>query len=191
MTAPDQGLRYELAGAVGATAALAAISRTHPDLRLIPLDVDELSLIPITAGPAADVTPAALCALGLATLPGGTAPAARRRADFLTGPESGFTVLTPGVVALLEAASMIDDVGYVEADYTGREGSQAAALWRGGVLTIGPLLLGRQEPFSTRSAPISVVLRALGVAAPGRFDEFVVAGLGRHRRTAEWIEKQG
>jgi hypothetical protein len=189
--APDQGLRYELAGIIGAAEALAAMAAAHPDARVIPLDVDQLALLPVMPELAADVTPAALCVLGLDVLPGGTPLAARRRAELLTGPESGFGVLTPGLVALLEACSTIGTVGYVEADYHGREGSQAAAVWRSGVLVSGPLLLGRQEAFAPGSAPISVALRILGVTAPGRLDEFVVAGLGRHRRTRDWIAAQG
>jgi hypothetical protein len=188
---PDQGMRYELAGVVGTIQALAAMARAHPAARVIPLDVDDLALLPVTAELAGDVTPAVLCVLGLDTLPGGTPFAARSRAELLTGPESGFRVLTPGLVALLEAGSTIGTVGYVEADYTGRDGSQAAAVWRAGNLVTGPLLLGRQETFSSASAPISVALRVLGVAARGPVDEFVMAGLGRHRRTGEWIAAGG
>ncbi len=183
---PDQGLRYELTGVVGAAGALATLARAHAAARVISLDVDGLALLPVTPELAAEVTPAALCALGLEVLPGGTPFAARRRLELLTGPESGFQLLTPGLVALLEASSMIGSVGYVEADYIGREGSQAAAVWRSGILVTGPLLLGRRESFVAETAPISVALRVLGVTAPGRRDEFVVAGLGRHRRTREW-----
>jgi hypothetical protein len=58
-------------------------------------------------------------------------------------------------------------------------------VWRGGALSRGPLLLGRHEPFSADAAPICVALRELGVAARGRHDEFLVAGLGRHRHTED------
>jgi hypothetical protein len=54
------------------------------------------------------------------------------------------------------------------------------------VLVAGPLLLGRRERVVADSAPVNVALRALGVLALGRSDEFTVAGLGRHRRTANW-----
>ena len=74
----------------------------------------------------------------------------------------------------------------VEADYVGREGRQCAAVWRSGQLVVGPRLLGRDEPFPGAAAPVSVALRALGVRARGRRDEFVMAGLGRHRRTDDW-----
>ena len=187
---PDQGLRYELAGMLGSPATLARMARAHDSARVVPLDVADLALLPVTAVLADDVTPAALCALGLVGLPGGSPQAAQRRALLLTGPESGFAVLTPGLVALLEAGSVTGTVAYVEADYAGRDGWQTAAVWRTGRLVTGPLLLGPQEEFSRELAPISIALRALGVQAAGRRDAFVVAGLGRHRRTADWAPRR-
>jgi hypothetical protein len=183
---PDHGLRYELAGVIGPVDVLAGLVPVHPAATVVPLDAAGLGLVPVTAELAADVTPAALCALGMDTLPGGTPHAAQRRAELLTGPESGFAVLTPGLVALIEAGSTRGSLAYVEADYVGLDGRQAAAVWRAGLLVTGPLLLGRQEQFVSAAAPISIALRELGVVAAGRRDEFVVAGLGRIRRTAEW-----
>lgn len=75
---------------------------------------------------------------------------------------------------------------YAEADNVGREGCQTAAVWRAGVLVRGPMLLGRDEPFSADVAPICVALRDVGVVARGRRDEFLVAGLGRQPRTEDW-----
>ncbi len=184
--ATDQGLTYELAGVVGTTAVLVAIAQAHPAATVVELGVAGLGLLPVTGEVAADVTPAALCALGLPELPGGSPAAARYRAGWVTGPESGFAVLTPGLVALLEAGSMRGALAYLEADYLGLDGRQAAAVWRSGELVVGPLLLGRQEVFESATAPISVALRTLGVTAAGRRDEFVVTGLGRHRRTVDW-----
>jgi hypothetical protein len=185
---PDQGLRYELAGVLGQTEVLEAMTPVHPAAIVVRLDVAGLALLPVTAGLAADVTPAALCALGLDAIPGGSPDAAVRRGELLTGPESGFAVLTPGLVALIEAGSVRGALAYVEADYVGLDGRQAAAVWRAGALVAGPLLLGRQEEFVSATAPISVALRSLGVVAVGRRDEFVVAGLGRLRRTADWAD---
>jgi hypothetical protein len=187
---PDQGLRYELAGVVAAPEVLAMMSRACGDAPVARLDAGGLGLLPVTAELAAAATPAALCALGLVELPGGSAGAARRREGLVTGPESGFHVLTPGLAALVEACSTVGPVAHLEADYLGADGYQTAAVWRAGALALGPLLLGRQEEFSTATAPISVALRALGVQAGGRRDEFVLVGLGRHRRTVDWIEAQ-
>ncbi|ODU01297.1 MAG: hypothetical protein ABS81_21025 [Pseudonocardia sp. SCN 72-86] len=144
-----------------------------------------LALLPVTAGLAEAATAAALCALGFDKLHGGSQVAASRRRDLLTGAESGFEVLTPGLVALIEAASILSDVAYVEADYLGRDGRQAAAVWRSGRVEIGPLLLGPTEPFKPAAAPISVALQALGVR--GRPENaFLVVGLGQCRRTVDW-----
>ncbi|MGD9529107.1 hypothetical protein [Pseudonocardia sp.] len=182
---PDGGMRYELAGMLGPPGALLLVVRALPRARLVALDVPGIALLPVTAAMAADATPAALCAMGLRRLAGGTPHAADRRA-LLAGPESGFHALVPGLVALIEAASLAGPVAYVEADYVGREGRQCAAVWRSGQLVVGPRLLGRGEPFPGSAAPVSVALRALGVRARGRRDEFVVAGLGRHRSTEDW-----
>ena len=187
---PDQGLRYELAGVVGPAEVLDRLTLAHPSARVIRLDAAGLGLVPVTAEIALAVTPAALCSLGLDSLPGGTPHAARRRAELLTGPESGFTVLTPGLVALIEATSTGGPLAYLEADYLGREGRQAAALWRDGRLVTGPLLLGAREEFRATSAPACVVLRGLGVRAQGRRDEFLVAGLSRYRRTEQWARPE-
>lgn len=183
---PDHGLRYELAAVVGAPMLLTALARALPGARVVSLAVPDLGLVPVIPEMANEITPAALCAPDAESLPGGSTDAAERRAYLLTGPESGFTVLRPGLAALIEAASAEGVLAYVEADYVGREGVQAAAVWRRGHLSIGPLLLGRREEFVPADAPLNLALRTLGVAASGRSDEFTVAGLGRHRRTADW-----
>lgn len=188
---PDQGLRYELAAVVGALPVLETLARAHPEAQAVPLDVRGLGLLPVTATVAAAITPASLCVLGTGPLPGGTPAAAGRRSAWLTGPESGFDVLTPGLAALVEAGSVRGPLVYLEADYLGLDGRQAAVVWRSGSLVLGPLLLGRREAFVSASAPISVALRAVGVVADGRRDEFVVAGLGRCRRTADWCAEVG
>lgn len=182
-------MRYELTGVLGRADVLVALATAHPAAVVVPLEAAGIALLPVTAELAADITPAALCALGLDTIPGGTPHAAARRGELLTGPESGFSLLTPGLVALIEAASVRGALAYVEADYLGSDGRQSAAVWRAGNLVEGPLLLGRQEEFVSATAPISVALRMLGVVAAGRRDEFVVAGLGRLRRTADWAQR--
>ena len=183
---PDESLRYELAAVLGAPDLLVRFARVSRDVRIVPLAVADLAMVPVTVELAEGITPAALCGLDADTLPSGSVAALERRTALLTGPESGFAVLRPGLVALIEAVSADGALAYVEADYVAREGAQAAALWRGGHLAVGPLLLGRREEFAAGTAPINVALRALGVVALGRSDEFVVAGLGRHRRTADW-----
>lgn len=185
---PDQGFRYELAGAVAKLEVLAPLVDVHPSARLVALTAAGLGVLPVTEELAASVTPAMICAvLGTASIDGGPESTGRPSAALHTGPESGFSRLTPGLLALLEAASAAGPVAYLETEYLGHDGYQTAAVWRSGTLMVGPLLLGRTEVFVPGEAPISQVLRLLGVVAQGRFDEFVVAGLGRYRCTADWI----
>lgn len=180
----DQGNRYELAGIVAAVRVLAPLEHAHPSVTVVPLPSTGLGLVPVTGQVAAAVTPAMVCVIGQPVLPPATA---RATPALVLGPESGFTRLTPGLLALVEAASSAGPVGYLETDYTGRDGVQTAAVWHSGVLVLGPLILGRSEVYVPREAPISQALRMLGVPGDAHRDEFVVAGLGRFRRTEEWV----
>lgn len=181
----DQGMRYELAAVVAQLGVLDPLAGLHPLLRPVPL-APGFGLIPVTDALAGAMTPAMICALPAPDIIGGPQSTGRTAATLHTGPDSGFAHLTPGLLALVEVASVRGPVAYLEADYTGRAGHQSAATWRDGALTLGPLLLGRSEPFVPGQAPISLALHAAGVRRRGRDDEFVVAGLGRHRRTEDW-----
>jgi hypothetical protein len=191
MTDDSHGFRYELAAAVARRAVLTRLARLQPTAQVVPLRVAGLGLLPVTNELTTDLSTTGLCAIQ-PTEPT-TAPTSTdsTTAALLTGPESGFTVLTPNLLALFEIGSHTGPIAYLEADYLGREGCQSAVMWRNGQVTVGPLLLGRHEVFSSAIAPISVALRALGVTATGRRDEFVVAGLGRCRSTHEWAQFQG
>ncbi len=182
----DQGTRYELSGVVGALPVLAPLTELHPGVRVVPLDAADLGLVPVTPGLAAGLTPAMICSVLRTGIDGGPESTGRASAQLHTGPESGFAHLTPGLLSLIEATSATGPVAYLEADYTGRDGWQTAAAWRDGTILLGPLILGRSEAFVPRRAPISQVLRLLGVSGSLRHDEFVVAGLGRCRRTVDW-----
>jgi hypothetical protein len=184
---PDQGLRYELTALIAGTAVLDPLTAVHSAARVVALDVARIGLLPVTDELAAAVTPAMICTVLVSSIAWGPESTGRARAAVMTGPESGFHRLTPGLLALVEAGSAAGPIAYLEADYLGREGHQSAAVWRAGSVVLGPLLLGRHEVFSTRTAPISVALRHLGVVARGRRDEFVVAGLNRYRRTEDWL----
>jgi hypothetical protein len=95
----------------------------------------------------------------------------------------GFEELSAVVENLAWSLSTRSPVAYVEAEYFGGAGAQAAVVFESGQLVLGPLL----EQDAGRKSPISCALHALGVhAAPG-LDEFDTVGLGRHRRTGEWL----
>jgi hypothetical protein len=92
-----------------------------------------------------------------------------------------FYGLGPGLAELGAGWSAGGAVAYVETDYFGGEGKQAAVLWERGPIAYGPArgTLG----------PINDVLRRLGVERGGHTDEFDAAGLGRHRNNRDWIER--
>lgn len=64
-------------------------------------------------------------------------------------------------------------MGYLEAEYFGGHGDQAALLWQVGRRSLGP-------------TTINAVLRTMGVQASREQDEFDTIGLGRYRTTEEW-----
>jgi hypothetical protein len=109
------------------------------------------------------------------------------RADILTNRELGFDKLPAGFEQKLAAWSKEGPIGYIEADYFGGVGSQRAALWRNGALTLGPLKVDEQEPFPDDGSPISQLLRHLGVRREFDYDEFDAVGLDRHRDTEDWL----
>lgn len=78
-------------------------------------------------------------------------------------------------------------VAYVEAEYFGGVGEQAAAVWDGGALVLGPLHEPEGQPSPPAGSPISQALRRLGVEAGAGEDEFTAAGLGRHRDVEGWL----
>ncbi len=180
----DHGSRYELVGVLAQFEILEPAADLHPAVHVAELHSAGLGLLPVTAELAAALTPALV-----GSAPGLDSPGRRPDAEpavLYTGLESGFTRLTEGVLALVEALSAAGPVAFLEADYLGRDGCQTAAVWQDGVTVLGPLILGRSEVFVPRQAPISQVLRLLGVPGELHNDEFVVAGLGRYRRTEDW-----
>lgn len=160
----DQGIRYELRAMISFPDVLTPLAATRPPARIILLAQD-LALIPVTDAVAASL----------------------HCSHLRPPPETGFRALTTGIYGALQVASMAGPIAYIEADYTGRDGWQAAAVWSEGTIVYGPAYLHPTEPFPPRGqAPIAEALRRLGATPIGRADEFVAIGLGRHRNTAAW-----
>jgi hypothetical protein len=159
----EQGIRYELRAMVAPLAVLEPVAVACPDARLVALE-QGLALIPVTAALAS-------CLTGLDPVP----------------PETGFRALTPGLQDMLRTTSYAGRVGYLEADYLGRDGRQTAAVWHYGLIVCGPHILGVHESFpATGGGPIGAALRCLGTITTGRRDEFMTSGLNRRRRTEDW-----
>jgi hypothetical protein len=106
--------------------------------------------------------------------------------------------LPAALTELLRRTSREGPIAYVEADFFGGTGQQAAVLWEHGEIALGPLvdpeptmLLRHRRLFRRRrlsDRPFNQVLRAMGVSvAPGQLDEFDTVGLGRHRDTDDWL----
>jgi hypothetical protein len=90
-----------------------------------------------------------------------------------------FSKLSPSAVLWLEELSATGRVAYLETEYFGGVGAQAAAVWERGKVILGP----RQGDVG----PINDALRMLGIIRTQTQDEFDVAGLGRHRQTEDWL----
>jgi hypothetical protein len=158
-------MHYELSAIVSTPQVLELISAQHRCARLVPLDTANLALIPVTEDLVLELD------------------GQRIRVS----PETGFCQLSIGIQRLLITASARGPIAYLEADYFGREGYQTAAVWHSGMTIYGPRILGRNESFPAGgNSPICGALRQLGVVAVGHRDEFVLAGLGRCRRTVDW-----
>lgn len=143
---------------------LRPLSATCPAARIVLLEQD-LALIPVTN----DVAASLHCSH--VRLP----------------PETGFRFLTPGVYEAVRVASMAGPIAYIEANYLGHDGQQAAAIWAERAIAYGPTYLHPTEPYPADGAtPITETLRRLGVMPDGRDDEFIAVGLGRHINTTDW-----
>jgi len=161
----NEGMRYELAALIARPPVLIRVQLAYPAARVVLL-AQGLALTPLTSA-----LTAALAA-GSGRVP----------------PETGFTKLSPGLHALLTSTSHVGPIGLFEADYVGNDGWQTAAVWRAGELSFGPNMLHRTEPFpDSGGGPFGGALRTLGAQSEGRHDEFVAVGLGRIRRTEDWV----
>lgn len=90
-----------------------------------------------------------------------------------------FSYLTQQLEAQILYLAETHPLGYLEADYFGGEGMQAAVFWQGGQ---------RHFVSGPGYGALNKVLRALGVhPATSHDDEFDAVDLGRHRHTEEWL----
>jgi hypothetical protein len=133
--------------------ATAAQVAAVPEATLIPLEAARLAFVPMT-----DALFERLAALF-------PAPSAQPYAEFWKLSSSGSL--------WMEVISAAGLAAYVETDYFGGMGSQAAAVWEAGRVVLGP--------HQGQVGPINDALRFLGVARTQALDEFAAAGLDRYR----------
>ena len=148
-------MAYTLQAVIGEETLLRACAQNRP-------------LVPLAQGKA------------LIPLPGGTEVGADIPLLPLT--DEGAEQMPEPIAAICRELSACGRVAYVEAEYFGGEGVQAAVLWENG-LQVGGIELSHDA--------INRVLRALGVDAGAAHDEFEALNLGRHRKTAEWAPDRG
>lgn len=89
----------------------------------------------------------------------------------------------PGFAETIASWSLVDPVGYLEAEYFGGVGTQFAAVWHRGDLVLGPL-----DRAAGGRSPISQALRRMGASAAGHLDEFDAVGLDKHREVEDWLD---
>jgi hypothetical protein len=92
--------------------------------------------------------------------------------------------------------SRLFPVAYVETDYFGGDGGQAAVGWREGTTVVGPLKttdgLGPQRARTPLlDGAINRVVRFLGVFRGAVRDEFDALGLGSYRSNDRWLSGGG
>lgn len=153
---------YRLEAVIGPAEVLAAVTGEQPLMAVVPL-WQSLGLVPMTDE--------VFDAVNDGTPPG----------------LAGFRKLPGGFAGVLCAWSARGPFAYVEADFFGGVGTQAAAVWDGGGLALGPVVIGETAPLPASGTPISQALARLGVRRGDHFDEFAAAGLAQHRDTEDWL----
>jgi hypothetical protein len=99
-----------------------------------------------------------------------------------------FRELTKGLQNWAVSESLFYPIAYVETEYFGGDGEQAAAVWEAGQITFGPLRTRTPEDTSPLlDGAINQALRMLGVVRVEAIDEFAALGLGRYRNNEDWI----
>jgi len=103
-----------------------------------------------------------------------------------------FSGLFPELIAIAHQHADPLPLAYVETDYFGGVGTQAAILWDGNHI-YGPFQSntryeqGELHAVPAGERPINQVLQRLGVQRGTAFDEFDALGLGRFRSNEAWI----
>jgi hypothetical protein len=95
-------------------------------------------------------------------------------------PDPEFWKLSGPIAYVAEELSQHGAIAYIETDYFGGTGLQAATVWESRSV--------RMPPTRAKRGPINAALRVMGVR--GRFmrDEFEIVGLGMHRSNDDWLD---
>jgi hypothetical protein len=103
--------------------------------------------------------------------------------------------LTVRLGAWAESASVACPLAYVETDYFGGDGWQAAIAWVSGAVAFGPVRTsdlwvdGKYTPTPLLDGAINRAVRLIGADRGAVRDEFDALGLGRHRSNESWLSE--
>jgi hypothetical protein len=95
----------------------------------------------------------------------------------------GFNYLSPALADFLAGLSRLGPLIFVETEYFGGVGDQAAAAFAEGHILPPTPVAG--------DCSINRALRCLGIISPEDLDEFDYIGLSRYRRTSDWKAAAG
>jgi hypothetical protein len=103
--------------------------------------------------------------------------------------------LTARLCRWAEEESCLFPLAYVETEYFGGHGWQAAMAWAGGRAVFGPIRTsdlgegGKRAPIPLKWRAINQAMRHVGVDRGAALDEFEALGLGRHRSNEAWLSE--
>lgn len=92
----------------------------------------------------------------------------------------GFTYLSPNLAQFCAGHSVFGPLVYLETEYFGGMGNQAAVAFAVGAPVPPTPLVG--------NGAINAALRSIGIVASSGVDEFDFVGLSRYRHTSDWKE---
>jgi hypothetical protein len=153
----SHGMAYSIRAVIGRREAIFLL-RPYTGVRVVALADVNFALVPITDG---------------------LLEALNEGAAVTPDPSDAFEYLSAPVVAWIAEGSRGGRLAYVEAEYFGGTGAQAAIGFDGGTVT---LAAKRSEDVG----PINSALHFLGVARASTQDEFETVGLAHHRRLEDW-----
>jgi hypothetical protein len=113
--------------------------------------------------------------------PLGTSFCEQNSIPFLPFTDEGLKSVPAQIAEICEAISLNGKVAYIEAEFHGGDGGQAAILWNKGKI-ISEIIVAEDA--------INQALKYLDVKNIECRDEFEALGLGRYRKTDDWNKPQ-
>jgi hypothetical protein len=100
-----------------------------------------------------------------------------------------FERLTDRLARWAQECSRFFALAYIETDYFGGVGSQAAIVWKDGIVAFSPVWTSNSGGKSTplHEGAINRAAREIGVSRGTSLDEFEALGLDQHRDNDDWL----